>query len=125
MDIVIIETKLKSLNIFELTVPGKTRIKTVHTLKYEKYQHFTTDVQNHNVSFCPYEIGSNTENISRENKETLTKLHKFCKNDIKLNLFKRNMSTIAVLGSYFVFNNRNLETQHTPSNPISTPMNIM
>ena len=124
-DIVIIDKKSKSLNIFELTVPGETRIKTAHNLKYEKYQHFTTDVPNYKVSVCPFEIGSNTGYISRENKETLGKLHKFCRKDIKLKLFKRNLSTITVLGSYFIFNNRNLETWHAPSNPISNPMNIM
>ena len=35
-DIVIIDKNSKSLNIFELTVPGETRIQTAHTLKYEK-----------------------------------------------------------------------------------------
>ena len=43
-DIVIIDKKSKTLDIFELTVPGETRIQIAHNLKYEKYQHFTTDV---------------------------------------------------------------------------------
>ena len=71
------------------------------------------------------EIGSNTGYISRENKKTLAKLHTFCKKDTKLKHFTRNLSTIAVLSSYYLFNNRNLETWHTPSDFISTPMNIM
>ena len=108
-----------------MTVPSETRIQAAHKLKSEKYQHFTSDIQNYNVTVRPFEIGSNTGYISRENKDTMAKLHKFCKKDIKLKQFKRNLSTITVLGSYFLFNNRNLETWHTPSNPISSPMNIM
>ena len=124
-DLVIIDRKSKTLDIFELTVPGETRINTAHDLKFEKYQHFTNDIHSYKVSVRPFEIGSNTGYISRNNKDTLAKLHKFCKKDIKLKQFKRNLSTIAVLGSYFIFNNRNLESWHTPSDYISTPMNNM
>ena len=124
-DIVIIDKKSKTLDIFELTVPGETRINIAHNLKSEKYQHFSTDIHNYKVSVGPFEIGSNTGYISRENKKTLAKLHTFCKKDTKLKHFTRNLSTIAVLSSYYLFNNRNLETWHTPSDFISTPMNIM
>ena len=107
-----------------MTVPGKARIKIAHNLKSEKYQHFSTDIHNYKVSVRPFEIGSNTGYISRENKITLAKLHTFCKKDIKLKDFTRNLSKIAVLSSYYLFNNRNLETWHTPSDFISTPMNM-
>ena len=45
--------------------------------------------------------------------------------DIKFKQFKNNISSIAVLGSYFIFNNRNIETWHTPSEFINAPMTNM
>ena len=114
-DIVILEKKRKTLAIFELTVPGETRIATAHKLKLQKYEHFESDIQTYRVSVYPFEIGSHTGYISSDNKDNLAKLHKFCKRDIKLKQFKKNISAIAVLGSYFIFNNRNIETWSTPS----------
>ena len=73
----------------------------------------------------PFEIGSHTGYISRENKESLAKLHKFCKTDIKLKQFRKNISAIAVLGSYYIFNNRNIESWHKPSEYMQPPMNNM
>ena len=121
-DIVIIDKKSKSLEIFELTVPGESRISISHNLKLGKYQHFETDIHTYKVSVLPFEIGSSTGYISRENKTSLARLHRFCKRDIKLKNFKNNISTIAILGSYFIFNNRNIETWHTPSDYIYSPM---
>ena len=121
-DSVIIDNKRKLLEIFELTVPGETRISTAHNIKLEKYQHFSTDINTYKVSVTPFEIGSSTGYITRENKESLRKLHKFCKRDIKFKNFRNNVSAITVLGSYFLFNNRNIETWHTPSNHIYVPM---
>ena len=54
------------------------------------------------VSVRPFEIGSHTGYISRENKETLAKLHKFCYKDIKLKQFKRNLSSVTVMCSYYI-----------------------
>ena len=122
-DLVIFDKKAKTVDIFELTVPSETRIQTAHRLKYEKYQHFENDINTFKVSVRPFEIGSHTGYISRENKETLAKLHKFCYKDVKLKQFKRNLSSITVMGSYFIFNNRNIETWYTPSDPIQPPMN--
>ena len=105
--------KTKNIEIFELTVPGESRIATAYNLKLEKYQHFATDINTHKVTVQPFEIGSNTGYISRDNRERLTRLHKFCKKEIKFKEFKNNISSIAVLGSYFIFNNRNIETWQT------------
>ena len=124
-DIVILEKKTKTLAIFELTVPGETRIATAHRIKLQKYEHFESDIQTYRVSVYPFEIGSHSGYISRDNKDNLAKLHKFCKRDIKLKQFKKNISAIAVLGSYFIFNNRNIETWHTPSEYVQPPMNNM
>ena len=117
-DLVIMNERAKILELFELTVPGESRISTAHNLKLEKYQHFSTDITRYKVTVTPFEIGSNTGYISRANKESISKIHKYCKREIKLNNLKNNISAIAVLGSYYIFNNRNIESWHTPSNYI-------
>ena len=53
------------------------------------------------------------------------RLHKFYKGDMKFKCLRNNISAIAVLGSYFVFNSRNIETWDTPSEFIYTPMTSM
>ena len=124
-DIVIIDKSRKIINIFELTVPGETRITTSHKLKMEKYEHFATDIQSYSVNINPFEIGSHTGYISRDNKTNILKLHKFCKKDVNIKQFRKNISAITVLGSYYIFNNRNTETWHTPSENIVAPMSNM
>ena len=106
-DIVIIDNKNKQVKIFELTVPGENRISEAHRLKTEKYQHFSTDIKIHTATVLPFEIGSHTGFISRENIKTLHTLHKHCKKDIKLKQFMKNISSISVISSYFIFNCRN------------------
>ena len=124
-DIVIIDKKSKSLEIFELTVPGESRILIAHDLKLGKYNHFETDIQTYKVTVQPFEVGSHTGYISRYNKERLGRLHKFCKREIKFKNFKNNISAIAILGSYYIFNNRNVETWHNPSHFIHSPITSM
>ena len=104
---------------------GELRISSAHNLKLEKYQHFSTDILRLKTTVTPFEIGSNTGYISRENKENIKRIHKYCKREIKLKNFKNNISAIAVLGSYFIFNNRNIESWHIPSNYIYAPMTNM
>ena len=43
-DIVIVDKKNKDIHIFELTVPGESRIHEAHRIKTEKYQHFQSDI---------------------------------------------------------------------------------
>ena len=88
-DIVIIDKSRKIINIFELTVPGETRITTAHKLKMEKYEHFATDIQSYSVNINPFEIGSHTGYISRDNKTNILKLHKFCKKDVNIKQFRK------------------------------------
>ena len=108
-----------------MAVPGEARIATAHKLKMEKYEHFTTDIQSYSVNINPFEIGSHTGYISRDNKTNILKLHKFCKKDVNIKQFRKNISAITVLGSYYIFNNRNTETWHTPSENIVAPMSNM
>ena len=119
-DIVIIDQKTKFVGIFELTVPGETRIREAHRLKSEKYQHFRNDINSHTVSILPFEIGSHTGFISRDNMATLNTLHKFCTKDIKLKQFTKNISSITVLSSYYIFNCRN-ENDRGKSSHILSP----
>ena len=86
--------------------------------------YLVNDVSTYKVSVQPFEVGSHTGYISRENKKRLANLHKFCKKDIKIKEFRNSISTISILGSYFIFNNRNTEDWHTPSDYIFKPMNM-
>ena len=113
-DIVIIDEKTKSMKVFELTVPGEARLEIAHKLKMEKYSHFATDIKSHSVTVIPFEVGSHQGHISRENKERLHTLHKYCKKDVKVKKFRDNISAIALLGSYYIFNCRNQEAWSTP-----------
>ena len=109
-DIVIVDSKKKTVSVLELTVPGETRIPIAHKLKTEKYQHLQSDIKTHTVSVLPFEIGSHTGHITRENAETLHSLHKFCTKEVKFKMFKKNISAITVLSSYYIFNCRNEKT---------------
>ena len=119
-DIVIIDKSSKTATIFELTIPAEHRIKIAHELKFQKYQHFMSDIKSHTVKVTPFEIGSHTGYISTENKRSIHSLHKFCENNITLKKFIQNLSAITVLSSYYIFNARNqenwesLETIHAP-----------
>ena len=120
-DIVIVDQRKKCSTILELTIPGETRIKEAHRLKSEKYQHFATYVKTHKVTVLPFEIGSHTGHITRENRKTLHTLHKFCQKDIKLKQFEKNISAVVVLSSYYIFNCRN-ESNFEGSNFILSPL---
>ena len=113
-DIVVVNQKDKKVSIFELTVPSEQRIETSHKLKFDKYQHFLADIKTHKASVTPFEIGSHTGHISSSNRKNLSEIHKFCKPSIKLKKFIQNISAITILGSFYLFNCRNLETWDNP-----------
>ena len=108
-DIVIVDQKKKAMTVLELTIPGETRIHIAHRLKSEKYQHLSTDTRTHTVSVLPFEVGSHTGHITRDNNKTLHTLHKFCRKDVKFKQFIKNISAVAILGSYYIFNCRNVK----------------
>ena len=110
----------KKGRIFELTVPAEHRIKIAHDLKYQKYQHFETDITTHTVNLVPFEVGSHTGYISRENKVNIHSLHKFSKKYISLKKFTQNISAITIMSSFFIFNCRNQENWES-LDPISGP----
>ena len=119
-DIVVMDKTKKTAEIFELTCPSESRIDISNKLKFEKYEHFVTDITNFKASVIPFEIGSNTGFISSRNRATLKKIHTYCKKNIKLKQFINNISAIAILGSYYVFNCRN-QTSWEAMDPILAP----
>ena len=97
-----------NVHIFELTVPGESRIHESNKIKTNKYNFFKTDCNDmFNVKVNAFEIGSHTGQIMKENKVTLKAIQKYCKCDIKFNKFVQNVSSIVVLSSYYIFNCQN------------------
>ena len=119
-DVVIIDEKKKAIYIFELTVPGELRIKEAHKLKHSKYEHFERDITSYKVKVIPFEIGSHTGLVTNDNRKYLHELHSFCKSDIKLKKFIQNISVIAVLGSFYIFNARH-DLNWSEDYPIPAP----
>ena len=118
----IVEKSNKTVTIFELTIPAEHRIKSAHELKFQKYQHFITDIQTYTVKVIPFEIGSHTGYISSDNKKSIHSLHKFCEKNITLKKFTQNISAITVLSSYYIFNARNQDNWET-MDTIQAPFN--
>ena len=119
-DIVIMDKKTKNVHIFELTVPKETRISISNKLKMEKYQHFITDISHFKVAVTPFEIGSHTGQVTRDNRKALIGMHKFCSKGIKLSTFIKNISSISVLSSFHIFTSRN-EENWAKGDPILAP----
>ena len=69
----------------------------------------STDTTTHTVSVLPFEVGSHTGHLTRDNTNTLHTLHKFCRKDVKFRQFTKNISSIVVLSSYYIFNCRNVK----------------
>ena len=105
-DIVVVNNQKKTVDIFELTCPAEHRIQTANQIKAHKYSHFETDIIHFKATVIPFEVGSHTGYITRDNKTRLASLHKYCKKSIKLKNFERNISAITILGSYYIFNSR-------------------
>ena len=101
-DLVIINNNRKTIHLFELTVPFETRIDAAHKLKEQKYSHFNTDITEYTPFVMPFEIGSRGF-VTKENKETLKIIHKFCKKSIKFKTFLDNISAISASASYYIF----------------------
>ena len=103
IDIVIISQE--EVNIFELTVPLEPNIKAANFRKIEKYSHMIFDITSHKVNLTPFEIGSRGY-ISPENRARLKTIFKFCDKSIAFSNFIKNISTLAILSSYYIFVSR-------------------
>ena len=104
-DIVIIDKKHKTFNIFELTCPMEPNIKKRNSEKFAKYSHFRTDIDCLTPTLTCFEIGSRGY-VSPENQSRLKTIHSFCKPGIKIKKFKENISALSLYSSYAIFVNR-------------------
>ena len=96
-DIVIIDEKRKTLDIFELTVPFEKNIEERNRSKSDKYAHFVEDTK-----VTAFEIGSRGY-VSPANKSRLQMLQKFLKAGTSLTTFQKNISALSVYSSYHIF----------------------
>ena len=104
-------------DIFELTVPLDPNIPAAHIRKSEKYLHFITDCTTIRVNVHPFEIGYRGY-ISLDNKIRLKLLHSFCDPKIKFTEFMKNISTISLMSSYYLFIQRHSADWNTETQPI-------
>ena len=106
-DLVIIDEKKKTVDLFELTVPGELRISVSNKLKADRYDHFKKDINNeYKTTITPFEI-SCTGHVTRENRDRLRKIHKFTDKSKTLKQFIQDISYITILSSYYIFIARN------------------
>ena len=73
-----------------------------HTYKENKYAYLLTDITDYATTVTAFEVGARGF-VSRDNRERLKSLHKFCKKNIKLKTFIENISSLAVNSSYYLF----------------------
>ena len=101
-DIVVIDRKRKSVNIFELTVPFEHNIAARNKDKSDRYASMKTDISNYEVNIEPFEIGARAY-ISKDNKSRLKTIFKFCKKDISYKQFEENVARLAIEGSKYIY----------------------
>ena len=97
---------MKTLDIWELTVPFETNIKKRHIEKQNKYAHFVTDIKCHKASVTAFEIGAHGY-LSKENIQNLKHFHrKYCMKTTTQKQFISNISSLSLISSYYIFNCR-------------------
>ena len=101
-DIVIVDEKKKTVNIFELTVPFEHNIEHRNTSKNDKYEHLKTEIENYKTEVEAFEVGARGY-ISRENRTRLKNIHKLCRKDIKLRDFEENIARLTINASYYIY----------------------
>jgi hypothetical protein len=92
-DIVIVDTHTKTLHIYELTMPLSKNIITRHKEKHEKYTPFLTDITGYKTTLNCFEVSS-TGFITKDNHDTLGRLHKLMRKDLKKAAFKHNLNAL-------------------------------
>ena len=107
-DIVIVSECDKKLISFELTVPFETRIGEANRLKTETYAQLEADLNQtgYKATITAFEIGSRGL-VTPENRDRLRAIHSLLTpNKPKLKTFIENISSLAVISSYFIFLSR-------------------
>ena len=101
-DITIWDKEKKIFKIFELTCPLEENVEVRHRDKENKYAHFVQDISVARASVTAFEVSSRGY-ISPRNHKHLKELHKYCKPNIKLATFKKNISTLSLYSSYHIW----------------------
>ena len=118
-DIVIEDKKNKTIDVFELTVPFESNIKSRNTYKNNHYAYLLTDITEAKPSVTAFEIGVRGS-VTAENKVRLQNIHKYCNKNIKFTNFMQNISTLATNSSYYIFTCRK-EPTWSMSTPLKAP----
>ena len=102
-DIVILVKHMKTMHIFELTMPLNMNIDQRHKEKTFKYTPFITDITGYTGTLNCFEVGS-TGFLNSRNKATLQTLHKtFISKGISKSTFMKNINALAWYGSYQIW----------------------
>ena len=112
-DITITDDKKKTVHIVELTVPFEGNIKQRNIDKNNKYSHFLTDITSHQVTLTAFEVGVRGF-LSPDNMKRLKSIHAHCDKSIKFNTFSKNISALAITGSYYIYTARKQPTWGSP-----------
>ena len=109
-DIVLVNSKKKSVHLVELTVPFEHNISKAHERKTHKYADLVLDIsQNgYNCSLTCIEIGSRSL-VTPETNKRISEIFSSIKAKPPKSL-KKDLSKIAILSSYTIWNAR-----HEPS----------
>ena len=98
LDVVIVDDHRKSLIAFELTVPLEWSVWSSNQRKLDYYESLNSNHQldtSYEICVKPFEVTSITGILSRENKNAVRKMHKFCNPEISLATFRSEISAIA------------------------------
>ena len=112
-DIVIVNEKTKTVEIFELTVPFETNIKSRNKFKANKYAHFATDISTYKAIITAFEVGSRGY-LTKENEQRLKKICSFCVKGTRPKYFLESISKLAITSSYIIYTTRKQPTWSTP-----------
>ena len=112
-DIVIVDERKKTVDIFELTVPFEGNIKARNMMKSNKYAHFATDITTHKAKITAFEVGSRGY-LTSENEQRLKQICSFCEKGTSSKDFLENISKLAITSSYLIYTARKQPTWSTP-----------
>ena len=118
-DIVILDRKSKTVDIFELTVPFESNITSRNIFKNNKYAYLCSDISDYTAKVTAFEIGVRGT-VTEENRKRLKSIHTFCDKKVSLKTFTNNISAIAINSSYLIYNYRKSPTWGSPC-PFKAP----
>ena len=113
-DLVVYDRAAAVIYLWELTIPSERNIDNAHKRKLERYEHFYSDITAAKVVVEPFEIGAATGQITKRNKEAVKNIHKFVKRGITLKNLTKNLSSITVSSSYYIWNARKVKEWENP-----------